>query len=110
MNKLCPKPRGQSSIFLPERLCRTKRGTTPFRVRDTEVDEREAPIRAATVRERLPATRLDLTPPVVRGSDWSTPYARVLSIGACFDESFHFHVALPPFHGKTFPVHYVICR
>ena len=50
------------------------------RVHDIEVDEKEAPIGAATVRERCWRC-IDLTLPYGRGSDWSTPYARILSIG-----------------------------
>src|ERR1035438_993212 len=45
------------------------------RVHDIEVDEKEAPIGA------LLALPIDLTLPYGRGSDWSTPYARILSIG-----------------------------
>ena len=69
-------------------------------VRDIEVDEREAPIRAATVRERSPAARLANAPdpegtPVAAllRSAW---YARIFSIGGRLGESPHFHVAHPP--------------
>src|ERR1017187_8124943 len=48
---------------------------------DTEVDDMEPQIGAAPERERLPASCTALTLPYGRGSDWSTAYARILSIG-----------------------------
>ena len=44
-------------------------GCAGVRVRDTEVDERETPIGAATVRERLPATHSANAPS--RGAPWA---------------------------------------
>jgi hypothetical protein len=61
-----------------------------------EVDGREAPIRAATVRERMPPTELvsqrSLTVAALSGS---MVYARILSIGGHLGKSPHFYVAHP---------------
>ena len=47
---------------------------------DTEVDEKE-PNRSRDRKGALLALPIDLTLPYGRGSDWSTPYARILSLG-----------------------------
>ena len=66
------------------------------RVCDIKVDGRETQIRAATVRERMPATELisqrSLTVAALSGS---MVYARILAIGGHLGKSPHFYVAHP---------------
>jgi hypothetical protein len=48
---------------------------------DTEVEEPRCAKQSRERKRALLALPIDLTLPYGRGSDWSTPYARILSIG-----------------------------
>jgi hypothetical protein len=67
----------------------------PKRVRDIKVDGREAPIRAATVTERMPAREFSQRSLTVAALSGSMVYARILAIGGHLGKSPHFHVAHP---------------
>src|ERR1039457_7033503 len=94
-----PCPRLRHSRHIPGIHYRTApcQPETPARlarVHNIEVDA-GSPNRSRDRKGALLALPIDLTLPYGRGSDWSTPYARILSLGRHLRKA-HFCVAHPP--------------